>query len=65
MQVVGYSNVDYIWDIDTQCLTTCYSSLLASGAISWKSKKQSIVALSDIEVEYTIATHATKEIIWL
>jgi len=29
------------------------------------SKKQSIVALSTIEVEYMAATHASKEAVWL
>ena len=38
---------------------------LFGGAVSWMSKKQSIVALSTTEVEYMAATHASKEAVWL
>ena len=31
----------------------------------WMSKKQAVVALSTIEVEYMAATHANKEVVWL
>ena len=35
------------------------------GAISWSSKKQSIITLSSTKAEYVAETHATKEGIWL
>jgi len=35
------------------------------GAISWSSRKQELVTLSTAEAEYVVATHATKECIWL
>ena len=38
---------------------------LFGGAVSWMSKKQSIVALSTTEAEYMAATHASKEAVWL
>jgi len=34
-------------------------------AISWKSRQQSIVALSTMEAEYIAATEASKELIWI
>jgi hypothetical protein len=33
--------------------------------ISWSSRKQELVTLSITEVEYVVATHTTKECIWL
>eukprot|EP00253_Pinus_taeda_P014607 PITA_14607 len=33
--------------------------------VSWMSKKQSVVALSTTEAEYLVATHASKEAVWL
>eukprot|EP00253_Pinus_taeda_P029660 PITA_29660 len=33
--------------------------------VSWKSKKQSVVALSTTEAEYITTTHAIKEAVWL
>jgi hypothetical protein len=36
-----------------------------AGAVSWSSKKQSLVLLSSTEVEYVAQMHAAKEGIWL
>jgi len=38
---------------------------LFGGAVSWMSKRQSIVALSTTEAEYMEGTHASKEEVWL
>ena len=38
---------------------------LNRGAISWSSKKQSVVALSNTEAEYIGITHTAKEAIWI
>jgi phosphoribosyl-AMP cyclohydrolase len=38
---------------------------LFGGEISWMRKRQAVVALSTIEVEYMAATHARKEAVWL
>ena len=35
------------------------------GAISWSSKKQSIITLSSTEAKYVAETHAAKEALWL
>jgi len=35
------------------------------GAISWSLQKQELVTLSTVEAEYVVATHTTKECIWL
>ena len=39
--------------------------MFASGAISWRTKKQTTVALSSTEAEYVAATLAVKEGLWL
>ena len=41
----------------------CYS--IDRGMVSWSSKKQELVTLSTVEVEYVAATHFSKEAIWL
>lgn len=39
--------------------------MLAGAPITWKSKKQSTVALSSTEAEYIFLSDATKEVLWL
>ena len=42
-----------------------YVFTIDGGAVSWSSKKQSIVALSTTKAEYIAATHAVKEALWI
>ena len=39
--------------------------MLGNAAISWSSKKQTLVALSTKEAEYTAFTEASREALWL
>eukprot|EP00253_Pinus_taeda_P005185 PITA_05185 len=52
-------------DLDKRRSTSGYVFTLASGAISWMSNLQNIVALSTTEAKYIAASHACKEVIWL
>ena len=38
---------------------------MSRGAISWLSRKQQVVTLSTVEVEYMTLTEATQEAVWL
>ena len=42
-----------------------YLVKLGTGAVSWSSKLQTMVALSTTEAEYIAAVEAAKEIIWM
>ena len=42
-----------------------YVAILGSGSITWSSKKQKMVALSMMEVEYIALTEGTKQLVWL
>ena len=42
-----------------------YVLMLGNAAISWSSKKQTLIALSTKEVEYTAFTEASREALWL
>jgi len=57
----GYVDSDFAGDVDSQKSTTDYVFTLGSGAVSWVSRLQKIVALSTMEVEYVAATEACKE----
>ncbi|XP_059436920.1 secreted RxLR effector protein 161-like [Corylus avellana] len=49
LEVVGYSDLDFVGCVDSRKFTSGYIFLLAGGAISWRSSKQTIVATSTME----------------
>lgn len=63
--IIAYSDSDYAGDTASRKSTSGYILLLSGGSISWKSKKQPIVATSSCEAEYIACCAATKEAIWL
>ena len=64
-QIIGYSDVDWVGDIEKHKSTSGFIFLLGKGPISWGSKKQAYVALSTTEEEYVSLSQATREAIWL
>lgn len=64
-EVVGYSDSDWATDPADRKSTTGYLFVYAGGAVSWKSRKQTVVATSTAEAEYLAASSATNEARWL
>ena len=65
LDVHGFVDADWAGDLDQRRSRSGYVFSLFGGAISWMGKKQAVVALSTIEVEYMAGTHASKEVVWL
>src|ERR1700733_10096268 len=63
--LVGYTDSDWAGSVDDRKSTSGYVFHMGSGAISWASKKQSIVALSTAEAEYVAATAAACQSVWM
>jgi hypothetical protein len=61
----GFTDADWGGCRQTRRSTAGYLFNIGSGAISWQSKRQSVVALSTCEAEFLGQTQATKEAIWL
>ncbi|KAJ8517172.1 hypothetical protein ON010_g18360 [Phytophthora cinnamomi] len=57
----GHSDCDWANDIDTRKSTTGYVCTLMGGAISWASRRQTIVGQSTAEAEYIAACEAAME----
>lgn len=60
-----YTDADHAGNPDTGRSTSGYLVKMGTGAISWQSRLQSIVALSTTEAEYVAATTAGQEILFL
>ena len=65
IEVIGYTDAAYGDDIPTGRSTAGYLFFVGSGAVTWSSKRQQVVALSTTEAEYMAAAHAAKEAIWI
>ena len=64
-KLFGFSDSDWAGCLEDIKSTSSYMFSLGSGAISWSSKKQDIVALSSSEAEYVITTALACQAIWL
>ena len=60
LHVHGFVDVEWIGDLDHRRSTSGYVFNLYGEAIRWMRKKQDVVALSTIEVEYMEITHVSK-----
>ncbi|GFS35873.1 hypothetical protein Acr_00g0042610 [Actinidia rufa] len=61
----AYSDADWAGDPTDRRSTIGYCFFLSDSLISWRSKKQSVVARSSTEVEYRALADATSELLWL
>ena len=64
-KLIGYTDSDWVGSVDDRKTTSGYVFHMGSGAISWASKKQPIVALSTAEGEYVAATVAACQAVWM
>ena len=64
-EIAGFSDSDWAGDVGVRKSTSGYVFLLGGAAVSWKSTKQTTVALSTAEAEYIALSSASQEAIWL
>ena len=65
LELHAYFDADWANDPKDYKSTTRFCIFLSDSLISWKSKKQTIVSQSPIEVEYRVMASTTSEIVWL
>ena len=61
----GFSDAHWAGDIDDRKSTSGCLFKIGGGPVSWRSRKQSRVALSTAEAEYVALILAAQEAIWL
>ena len=62
---VGYSDSDWGGDLDDRKSTSGFFFQIGGGPVSWRSKKQTCVALSTAEGEYMALASAGQEAVWM
>ena len=65
LEVVGFSDSNYAGYVDDKKSTSGYIFMMAEGAVSWISVKQTLTTSSTMEVEYVVCCGATCHAIWL
>ena len=65
LEIFGYIDSDFAGCQDSMKSTSSYVYLLAGGAISWKSTKQSLIASSTMAAKFIACYEASNHGIWL
>ena len=63
--IVAYTDADWAGDRDSRKSTSGYFTLVGGNLVTWKSKKQKVVALSSAEAEFRGVAKGITEILWL
>ncbi|KAJ8492316.1 hypothetical protein OPV22_014037 [Ensete ventricosum] len=65
LQVEGYTDLSFQFDIDDSKSNSGYVLTLNGGAVSWKSSKQDTTTDSTIEAEYIVAVEVAEKGVWM
>ncbi|CAL0332892.1 unnamed protein product [Lupinus luteus] len=65
LELTGYADSDFGGDLVERKSTSGYLFLLNGAAVSWCSKKQPVIALSNCEAEYISSSYAACQAVWL
>ena len=59
LDVIGYLDSDFAGCVDSRKSTSRYIFMMAGGAISWRSVKQTLTATSTMEAKFLFCFEAT------
>lgn len=65
LDVIGYNDADYGGSLIDRHSTTCYCVFLGGNLVSWRSKKQGVVARSSVEAEFQALALGLCKLLWL
>lgn len=65
LRVEGFTDADWAGSPSDRRSTTGYCTFLGGNLVTWKSKKETVVARSSAEAEYRAMAHTASELTWL
>ncbi|GJV02023.1 retrotransposon protein, putative, ty1-copia subclass [Tanacetum coccineum] len=65
LNVTGFCDASWQCDKDDTKSQTGYVFVVNGGAVDWKSKKQTTIAMSAAQAEYMAASEAAMEVVWI
>ena len=65
LNLMAYTDADWAGDKDSRKSTSGYFTLVGGNLVTWRSKKQNVVALSSAEAEFRGIAKGVTEILWL
>nr|GEV68596.1 retrotransposon protein, putative, Ty1-copia subclass [Tanacetum cinerariifolium] len=65
LDVTSFSDASYQCDKDDTKSQKGYVFVVNGGAVDWKSKKQTTIAMHSVQAEYVPASEATMEAVWI
>ncbi|XP_017191168.1 uncharacterized mitochondrial protein AtMg00810-like [Malus domestica] len=65
LEVKGYTDADWAGNITDRRSTSGYFTFVVGNLVTWRSKKQNVVARSIVEAEYRGMAHGICELLWL
>ena len=65
LDLIAYTNADWAGDRNDRKSTSGYFTLVGGNLMTWRSKKQKVVALSSAEAEFWGVAKGITEVLWL
>ena len=65
MKIKGYTDADWAGNITDRRSTSGYFTFVAGNLVTWRSRKQNVVARSRVEAEYRGMAHGICELLWI
>jgi hypothetical protein len=65
LQIEAFTDANWVGSLDDRRSISGYYTLVGGNVVTWRSKKQNVVARSSVEAEYRAMAQGVCELLWL